>query len=160
MSFINYYYYYTIQMFWRLLCGHPNPYTFSKSLAEQIVVDYSDQIKAVIVRPSVGKLILNLICTSQCSLKYLWDLEEEVEDKLFQRLVLLANTNCVAVMPAVEEPLPGWVDSLNGMAVLCITNSFGILRVARHSNEAHQDYVGVDLVVKCLFVAAWITTKK
>lgn len=100
----------------KLLSGHPNPYTFSKSLAEQITSEYNQFYPTVIVRPS-------------------------------------------AVMSTVDEPIVGWVDSLNGMAALCIANALGILRVARHNDEAHHDYVPVDMVAKALIIATWVTYK-
>nr|AWJ25018.1 fatty acyl-CoA reductase [Nilaparvata lugens] len=37
----------------KIINNHPNTYTFSKALAEQVMVDYSTKIPVVIVRPSV-----------------------------------------------------------------------------------------------------------
>ena len=34
---------------------HPNSYTFSKALAEQVMRDHSDRLNVVIFRPSVGQ---------------------------------------------------------------------------------------------------------
>lgn len=34
--------------------GHPNTYTLTKALAEQVVKTYSERFKCVIVRPSIG----------------------------------------------------------------------------------------------------------
>lgn len=34
---------------------HPNTYTVTKAMAEWVVAEYSDDIAAAIVRPSIGK---------------------------------------------------------------------------------------------------------
>lgn len=35
---------------------HPNTYTFSKSLAEQVINDHRDRLNVSIFRPSIGKV--------------------------------------------------------------------------------------------------------
>lgn len=35
--------------------NHPNTYTFTKALAEQVVNDFKNKIPVVIYRPSIGK---------------------------------------------------------------------------------------------------------
>lgn len=39
----------------KLMGHHPNTYTFTKALSEQLVVDFSDRVPAIIMRPSIGK---------------------------------------------------------------------------------------------------------
>lgn len=39
----------------RLVDGHPNTYTFTKHLAENIAKDYDHLFPVIIFRPSVGK---------------------------------------------------------------------------------------------------------
>lgn len=39
----------------RLQRKHPNTYTVTKAMAEWVVAEYSDDIAAAIVRPSIGK---------------------------------------------------------------------------------------------------------
>jgi len=41
----------------KIMGTYPNTYTFTKALAEQVIVDYSDKIPSVIFRPSIGKLM-------------------------------------------------------------------------------------------------------
>jgi nucleoside-diphosphate-sugar epimerase len=38
----------------RIIDRRPNTYTFTKSLAESVVVDYSKDLPCVILRPSIG----------------------------------------------------------------------------------------------------------
>lgn len=38
----------------KLMGHHPNTYTFTKALSEQLVIDFSDRIPAIIMRPSIG----------------------------------------------------------------------------------------------------------
>jgi len=40
----------------RLIGGHPNTYTFTKNLAEAIILKEAANIPTAIVRPSIGKL--------------------------------------------------------------------------------------------------------
>jgi len=44
-----------MQLFHRFTGYHPNTYTFSKSLAEQVVYEARKEIPAVIFRPSIGE---------------------------------------------------------------------------------------------------------
>lgn len=37
----------------KVLCGHPNSYTWSKSLAEQVVKDYSKNFPVAVIRPAI-----------------------------------------------------------------------------------------------------------
>lgn len=46
----------------RFQCKHPNTYTLTKSIAEQIVVDYNEKFPVCIVRPSIVTAALNEPC--------------------------------------------------------------------------------------------------
>lgn len=47
-----------IRMICSLINPHPNTYTFSKRLAEDVVSDFYPQLPVVIVRPSIGMSII------------------------------------------------------------------------------------------------------
>lgn len=44
-------------MFRRIIKGWPNTYTFTKALAEKMLLQQGDGLPIVIVRPSIGKLL-------------------------------------------------------------------------------------------------------
>lgn len=44
-----------VLIFFRFLGGFPNTYTFTKRLAEQVIVDFSSTLPSVLFRPSIGK---------------------------------------------------------------------------------------------------------
>lgn len=57
------------------------------------------------------------------------------------------------VLPAAEEPLPGWVDNVNGMAGLGVLASVGILRNIDWNYWAVSDMVPVDFCANAIIVA-------
>lgn len=57
------------------------------------------------------------------------------------------------VIPAAEEPKPGWVDNINGMAGLGTLASLGILRTIDWNYWAIADMVPVDYCANAIIVA-------
>ncbi|XP_046466382.1 putative fatty acyl-CoA reductase CG5065 isoform X1 [Neodiprion pinetum] len=56
------------------------------------------------------------------------------------------------VTPAWKEPLPGWVDSLNGPVGLIVAGSKGVLRSMHCNGNYHAEVVPVDLAINALIV--------
>lgn len=101
----------------KFLGFHPNTYTYTKALSEQIV-GTATALPIIIVRPSI-------------------------------------------VVGAAEEPLPGWLDTVNSPAALWMAVNKGVVRVNElHGEDYLQDYVPVDLVAKATILAAWARATK
>ncbi|CAH1715027.1 putative fatty acyl-CoA reductase CG5065 [Aphis gossypii] len=97
-----------------LINPHPNTYTFSKRLAEDVVSDFYPQLPVVIARPSI-------------------------------------------VTPALKEPLPGWVDNLNGPTGILAAGGKGVLRSILCNSEYTAEAVPVDFAINAVIVIAWKT---
>lgn len=63
------------------------------------------------------------------------------------------------VVPSVEDPYPGWVDSINGPMGLSALASIGILRYVDWNYYAHADVVPVDSCANIMFAAAERTVR-
>ncbi|XP_075988839.1 putative fatty acyl-CoA reductase CG5065 [Anticarsia gemmatalis] len=61
------------------------------------------------------------------------------------------------VTAALKEPMPGWVDNLNGPTGLLVGAGKGVIRTM-HCNENYQaDVIPVDIVVNACIVLAYLT---
>ncbi|XP_015175385.1 PREDICTED: putative fatty acyl-CoA reductase CG5065 [Polistes dominula] len=59
------------------------------------------------------------------------------------------------VLPAVKEPLPGWVDNLNGPIGLTIASGKGVLRTMHCDPDYHAEVSPVDLSINALIAIAY-----
>ncbi|XP_037932117.1 putative fatty acyl-CoA reductase CG5065 [Teleopsis dalmanni] len=59
------------------------------------------------------------------------------------------------VLPALKEPLPGWIDNLNGSIGLMLACSLGILRTNYITHSLRYDQVPVDMVVRAMLIACF-----
>lgn len=64
------------------------------------------------------------------------------------------------VIPATNEPYPGWVDNVNGMAGLGALAAIGVLRTIDWDYHATSDMVPVDSVANCLICAAYEVSER
>ncbi|CAG0917905.1 unnamed protein product [Notodromas monacha] len=67
------------------------------------------------------------------------------------------------VGPAMEQPLPGWIDSLNGPIALFLASGNGLLRSVHCDSDKRADLVPADYCVNLMIAAAWqvaVTSKK
>lgn len=100
----------------KMLIGqHPNTYTFTKALGEQLVKDQASELPVSIFRPSI-------------------------------------------VVASAQEPMPGWVDNLNGATGLITAYGAGIYRTAVVDVDKRGDIVPVDLAANMLCLIAWKTS--
>ncbi|XP_050537409.1 putative fatty acyl-CoA reductase CG5065 [Daktulosphaira vitifoliae] len=95
-----------------LIKPHPNTYTFSKRLAEDIVSEFYPQMPVCIARPSI-------------------------------------------VTPALKEPLPGWVDNLNGPVGIMVAGGKGVLRSILCNPDYTAEAISVDLAINAVISIAW-----
>ncbi|XP_032527291.1 putative fatty acyl-CoA reductase CG5065 [Danaus plexippus] len=100
-----------------LLGPHPNCYTFSKRLAENIVENEYENLPAVVVRPSI-------------------------------------------VCPSIKEPVPGWVDSLNGPVGLMLGAGKGVIRSMLCDGSLIAQVVPVDTCINALIAIGMIEGKR
>lgn len=63
----------------------------------------------------------------------------------------------VAVTPAFKEPIPGWVDSLNGPIGLLVGGGKGVIRSMHCKGEYQVEAVPVDMAINSLIAIAWRT---
>lgn len=61
------------------------------------------------------------------------------------------------IMNSLEEPVPGWVDNINGPSGITVLASVGILRTVDWDYFAKVDLVPVDKVVNALIAIGWDT---
>ncbi|KAG5891613.1 hypothetical protein JTB14_037127 [Gonioctena quinquepunctata] len=95
-----------------LLKNSPNTYSYTKSLTEQLVSEYTHKLPIVITRPSI-------------------------------------------VVAAYKEPIPGWVDNLNGPTGILIGAGKGVIRTMHADLKLDADVVPVDMVINSLLIIAW-----
>jgi fatty acyl-CoA reductase len=60
------------------------------------------------------------------------------------------------VTPAYKEPLPGWVDSLNGPVGILVGASKGVIRVMRADSECAGEVYPVDMAINGLITIAYV----
>lgn len=60
------------------------------------------------------------------------------------------------VIPALREPCPGWVDSLNGPMGVIVAAGKGVLRSMLVEARNHAEVLPVDVAINGLIVMAWV----
>jgi fatty acyl-CoA reductase len=66
-------------------------------------------------------------------------------------------TFTVAVTPTFREPMPGWVDNLNGPIGLLVGGGKGVIRSMLCKGEYQAEVVPVDIAINGLITIAWRT---
>ena len=101
--------------FTKMLIGErPNTYTFTKALAEELIMSEARELPVCIVRPSI-------------------------------------------VLSTWRDPMPGWVDNLNGPTGLFLIAGIGVMRTAVIHEDLQTDGVPVDTCANLTLAAAWRT---
>ncbi|XP_034234854.1 putative fatty acyl-CoA reductase CG5065 isoform X2 [Thrips palmi] len=98
----------------KILGNRPNTYTFTKALAETLVMNEAGKLPLAIVRPSI-------------------------------------------VTAARREPIPGWVDNMNGPTGLLVGAGKGVLRTLYCHRDMVADLIPVDVCINLLVAVAWKT---
>lgn len=63
--------------------------------------------------------------------------------------------NLIIVIPAYKEPLPGWVDNLNGPIGLLVGGGKGVIRSMHCNGNYNAEVVPVDLAINNLIAIAY-----
>ena len=61
------------------------------------------------------------------------------------------------VTAALKEPLPGWIDNINGPTGVIAGVAKGVLRVVRGDSELVADLIPVDFAINLMIAVAWYT---
>lgn len=101
----------------KLLGDRPNTYTYTKALAENLLVEEGGSLPVAIVRPSI-------------------------------------------VTAAWREPIPGWIDNINGPTGLVLASGKGVLRTMYVDTKCCADLIPVDTVINLMISVAWFTAVK
>ena len=104
--------------FTKMLIGErPNTYTFTKALAEELIMTEARELPVCIVRPSI-------------------------------------------VLSTWQDPVPGWVDNLNGPTGLFLIAGIGVMRTAVIHEDLLTDGVPVDACANLTIASAWKTDQE
>lgn len=63
----------------------------------------------------------------------------------------------LTVTPALQEPLPGWVDNLNGPTGILAAGGKGVLRSVLCNAKYNAEAVPVDFAINAVIAIAWKT---
>lgn len=63
--------------------------------------------------------------------------------------------NLIVVIPAYKEPLPGWVDNLNGPIGLLVGGGKGVIRSMHCNGNYNAEVMPVDLAINNLIIIAY-----
>ncbi|KAK7576750.1 hypothetical protein V9T40_013036 [Parthenolecanium corni] len=77
------------------------------------------------------------------------------EDKF---LIIVARPTIV--LPSIREPIPGWIDNLNGLSGICVATGKGLLHSFFANVDGEGDFVPVDIVCNSLIAMPWAEIKK
>lgn len=61
----------------------------------------------------------------------------------------------LTVLPALSEPLPGWVDNLNGPTGIVIGAGKGVIRSMHCNPNCHAEVIPVDWAINALIAIAY-----
>jgi len=62
------------------------------------------------------------------------------------------------VTPSYKEPVPGWVDSLNGPVGVIVAAGKGVIRSMLCCPDYEAEVVPVDIAINALILIAWKRT--
>ncbi|XP_026285207.2 fatty acyl-CoA reductase 1-like isoform X2 [Frankliniella occidentalis] len=80
---------------------------------------------------------------------------EKVIDDVAEELPVIIVRPSI-VIPAYKDPIPGWIDNLNGMGGMWAAGGKGLIRVLYEPNPVIFNTVPADLAVKNTILASWV----
>lgn len=105
------------------------------------------------------KITSNLIKPHPNTYTYTKRLAEKIVSDFFPKLPI-AIVRPSIVIPSIKEPLPGWIDNLNGPVGLMIAGGKGVMRSMLCDGTTKADLVAVDVVANGLIAVGWKTGKE
>jgi fatty acyl-CoA reductase len=76
-------------------------------------------------------------------------------DRRFEGNIFSHFYSFSSVTPSYIEPVPGWVDSLNGPVGVIVAAGKGVIRSMLCSPDYEAEVVPVDIAINALIVIAW-----
>ncbi|XP_026465060.1 fatty acyl-CoA reductase 1-like [Ctenocephalides felis] len=134
--------------------------TDKDTIEEKVYRDHGDWREAIRLAENYNDDYKFASLTEKClgGLKntylYTKHLAENIVEDYSDRLPLVLYRPGI-VVSAWKEPIPGWVDNLNGPIGLNVAVGKGLLRVMHTDPKVVLDYAPVDVIVKGILVAAW-----
>lgn len=116
----------------------PNTYTFTKCVAEEVVLTEGADLPIVVVRPAIGTIYIFF--------------------NNFTLNIYLTLTS-FSVMSTKKEPVIGWCDSFNGPIGIIVAFGLGLLHTANINTNIITELVPADYVVNLLLAAGWKASK-
>lgn len=77
---------------------------------------------------------------------------------LIQIVLFFDFFSTLSVTPSFKEPVPGWVDSLNGPVGVIVAGGKGVIRSMLCSPDYEAEVVPVDIAINALVLIAWKRT--
>lgn len=74
-------------------------------------------------------------------------------------LIIFSILKTNLVTPAYQEPLPGWVDNLNGPTGVMIGAGKGVIRSMLCNGELKSEVIPVDIAINGLIVIPYYVTQ-
>lgn len=73
----------------------------------------------------------------------------------FKNIWLKIIFRVISVCPSSVEPIPGWVDNLNGPVGLMIAAGKGVIRSMHCNGENRVQIIPVDLAINAIIAIGW-----
>lgn len=119
-----------------LLQNLPNTYTLTKQVAEDLTNHQTFYLPSGIFRPAVGQYFSRKFA---CNFIF----------RSFNRLLFLL------VFPVYKDPLPGFVDNVNGPSGICVGVARGFIHCIYGNKHNKSNIVPVDYCINALIASAW-----
>ncbi|XP_047368535.1 putative fatty acyl-CoA reductase CG5065 [Vespa velutina] len=118
--------------------------------------DYQDVIKFVqwMEEDVVNLVTSKLIAPHPNTYTYTKCLTEKLVADEYPHMPVVITRPSI-VLPAVSEPLPGWVDNLNGPIGIIIGAGKGVIRSMHCNPNYHAEVIPVDWAINALIVIAY-----
>ncbi|KAK9496653.1 hypothetical protein O3M35_013088 [Rhynocoris fuscipes] len=75
-----------------------------------------------------------------------WEVRDKIPLVIFRPTIVIASW---------KEPVPGWMDNVNGPVGMMIGSGKGIIRTVPCNEEAMADFTLVDCAIKAMIICAW-----
>lgn len=137
-----------------------------QEILEEKIVDWSDDPLEVIkltewmTEDAMAKLQPHLLKTHPNTYTYTKRLAETLCRDEYEKGLNICIVRPSIVIPAYQEPLVGWVDSLNGPAGLMIGAAKGVIRSMLVDGDTETEAIPVDIAINGIILIAKIVASR
>ncbi|KAH8246911.1 hypothetical protein KR032_003167, partial [Drosophila birchii] len=121
-----------------LVGSFPNTYTYSKALAEDVILREAGDLPLSVFRPAISKCI---VC-------------------IFYNFEILNYFHLHKVIASHKEPVCGWIDNLYGPISLIYGIAHGVVRLVGFNTNGSASLVPVDYSANMALASIWQTGKQ